>query len=158
MGAKNGKPRKYDKKAFESTLVSWDTSANIYESMLLSPAWIDLTANQQRLYLYCKAQYYAEAKRPNTWESFWFTMNRAKWCSKYKLYASTNQAGFQRDRDALINHGFIFVVRNGKLTREKTIYALWDMWRFWKTPAFKVLPGNMSASLLEKLPKAETTE
>ena len=50
----------YQKKPFESNGASNDTSANLYMSMLLSDAWRALTAQQQRLYLYCKAQYYAE--------------------------------------------------------------------------------------------------
>lgn len=77
--AKKGN-RKYQKKDFESTGATSDTSANIYMSMLLAPAWRELTANQQRLYLYCKAQYYGEKRKPITVEcpngnDQYFTMN-----------------------------------------------------------------------------------
>ncbi|MFR1625218.1 MAG: hypothetical protein ACLSU1_10555 [[Eubacterium] siraeum] len=40
------KRRTYQKKPFESTGKSDDTSANIYVSMQLSKAWMTLTANQ----------------------------------------------------------------------------------------------------------------
>lgn len=54
----------YRKKPFESTGVSSDTSANIYMSMIMSVAWRQLSSNQKVLYVYCKAQYYAEKKHP----------------------------------------------------------------------------------------------
>ena len=56
----------YQKRPFESIGTSNDTSANLYMSMLLSDAWRALTAQQQRLYLYCKSQYYAEKQKPNS--------------------------------------------------------------------------------------------
>ena len=118
---------RYVKKSFESMGNSSDVSANLYMSMLLSPAWLDLTANQQRLYLYCKAQYYGDKRKPLD-DPINFTFNRSKWCSLYKLYSGGNHAGFERDRDALISHGFIRVVENGNLTRTKSVYAFWDMW------------------------------
>lgn len=65
------KRSKFSPKAFESNskflpIISGytrkDTSANIYNSMLLSPAFQDLTATGMRLYLYMKARYYTEKK------------------------------------------------------------------------------------------------
>jgi hypothetical protein len=155
-----GKKKPYQKKTFESTGESSDTSANIYMSMLLSPAWRDLSANQQRLYLYCKAQYYAEKQKPKTKENpdgneTYFTMNRSKWCNLYCLYADNNRSSFYRDRDALIYHGFIRVVENGQNTRTKTVYALWDMWRKWEQPDFMVNVHDMSNSLLSNLRKSK---
>ena len=146
------KKKPYEKKRFESTGTSSDTSANIYMSMLLSPAWLELTANQQRLYLYCKAQYYAEKNKHNS-DPITFTMNRSKWCLLYKLYSDTNRDGFYRDRDALIERGFIRVVVGGQNTRTKTIYAFWDMWQKWGRSDFIVSPQDMSSSMLRKLQK-----
>ena len=59
------KKTKYEKKTFESDCSSSDVSANIYLSMLTSPAFMDLSNGQKVLYLYCKSQYYAEKKAPN---------------------------------------------------------------------------------------------
>ena len=143
------KKRKYEKKTFESTGDSSDTSANIYVSMLMSPAWMNLSANQQRLYVYCKAQYYAQKRKPLE-NPLAFTMNREKWGKEYKLYSLNSQDCFYRDRDALIAHGFIRVLEGGQNIRKKTIYALWDMWRFWGTSFFKIGPEDMSSSMLHK--------
>ena len=142
-----GRKLKYQKKGFESMGGGSDTSANIYMSMLLSPAWLDLTANQQRLYVACKAQYYGEKKKPFG-DPLAFTMNRSKWCLLYKLYTDKNRSSFYRDRDALISHGFVRVLENGRLTRTKTIYSFWDMWQKWGTPEFAVTVNDMSESMV----------
>lgn len=146
------KKKPYRKQSFESIGISSDTSANIYMSILLSVAWRELTANQQRLYLYCKAQYYAEKRKPHD-NPFAFTMNRSKWCNLYGLYVDTNGEGFRRDRDALIRHGFIRVIENGETTRTKTVYEFWDMWQCWGQSDFKVSAEDMSGSMLRKLSK-----
>ena len=91
--------QKYKPKSFESTGISSDTSANIYMSMLLSNAWNKLTKNQQILYVYCKAQYYAEKRKPKTMvielneneQNLCFTMNKSKWCKMYGLYKDGGQ-------------------------------------------------------------------
>lgn len=44
----------YKAKTFESNGASNDTSANVYESMLNSPAFMDMTKNQRLLYIYMK--------------------------------------------------------------------------------------------------------
>ena len=52
MSKREGKARPYEKKPYESDCAKSDTSANIYMSMLMSPAWMDLTPKQQQLYVY----------------------------------------------------------------------------------------------------------
>lgn len=129
--------QKYKPKAFESTGISSDTSANIYMSMLLSCAWNNLTKNQQILYLYCKAQYYAEKRKPKTMvielkedkRNLCFTMNKAKWCSTYGLYKNGGQGRFKKDMQALINNGFIKEIENGKTSRTKNIYQFSSEWQ-----------------------------
>ncbi len=149
--------RKYRKKDFESTGGPSDTSANIYMSMLMSPAWRELTANQQRLYLYCKAQYYGEKRKPVTEEcpngnDEYFTMNQSKWCSLYGLYKENNRAAFYRDMGALIEKGFISCVQSGKTTRKKSIYAYSRKWQDWGTDSFAIHPGEMTATVRRRRP------
>lgn len=128
---------KYIPKSFESMENSNDTSANIYMSMLLSPAWNNLTKNQQILYVYCKAQYYAEKKKPkplikeltDNEINLCFTMNKSKWCKLYKIYADGGQERFKKDMQALIDNGFIELVENGKPNRTKNIYCYSNKWR-----------------------------
>ena len=133
--------KRYQPKSFESTGVSSDTSANIYTSMLMSPAWRDLTAQQQRFYLYCKAQYYYEKKKPNE-DPLCFTMNRAKWCGLYGLYTDSNHKSFYRDITALIEHGFITCKESGALTRTKSIYRFSDMWQRFGESGFIIHPED----------------
>lgn len=139
----------YQKKSFESTGASNDTSANLYMTMLLSPAWKDLTANQQRLYLYCKSQYYAEKQKPNG-DPLCFTMNQAKWSDLYGLYQKNNAAGFYRDMASLIGHGFITCAECGAITRTKSIYRFSDMWQRWETNEFQVTAADMTLSMQRK--------
>lgn len=139
----------YQKKPFESNGASSDTSANLYVSMLLSDAWRSLTAQQQRLYLYCKAQYYAEKQKPNG-NPLCFTMNQAKWCGLYRLYEKSNAKGFYRDMAALIEAGFVSCIECGATTRTKSIYRFSAMWQKYGTPAFEVAPADMTLSMRRK--------
>lgn len=129
----SSKPRKYVKKPFESTGKSSDVSANIYESMILSPAWKSLTPKQKELYVICKLQLYSEKKPPKAVgkpdNEALFTMNRHKYVKKYGLYKDNNRAGFHRDMNALIDKGFIDLVQSGKTNRTKSIYALSSRWQ-----------------------------
>lgn len=128
--------RTYKPKTFESTTNTSDTSANIYVSMLLSESWQQLTKNAQILYVYCKAQYYAEKKKPkpiishltSEQQSKCFTMNKTKWLDLYKIYKSDN-GQFNKDIKQLIQFGFIELVECGKFTRTKNIYMLSDKWQ-----------------------------
>ena len=139
----------YQKKAFESTGTSADTSANIYMSMLLSAAWRALTAQQQRLYLYCKAQYYGEKQKPNG-NPLCFTMNQSKWAELYGLYEKSNAKGFYRDMSALIEKGFITCVECGAITRTKSIYRFSSMWQNYGTKTFTVSPSEMTLAMQRK--------
>ena len=139
----------YQKRPFESIGTSNDTSANLYMSMLLSDAWRALTAQQQRLYLYCKAQYYAEKQKPNG-DPLCFTMNQSKWCGLYGLYEKTNAKGFYRDMAALIEAGFVTCTECGAATRTKSIYRFSSMWQKYGTPAFEIAPSDMTLSMRRK--------
>jgi hypothetical protein len=139
----------YQKKAFESSGASSDTSANLYMSMLTSSAWRDLSAKQQVLYTYCKAQYYGEKMKPKQ-DSECFTMNQSKWCGLYGLYEKGNAKGFYRDMEALIEHGFITCVECGAVTRTKSIYRFSSKWKQYGTDAFEVSPSEMTYSMQRK--------
>jgi hypothetical protein len=142
-----GRKKPYEKKAFESDGMRSDTSANIYMSMLLSKAWRDLSPQQQRLYLYCKAQYYAEKRKP-LGDSLCFTMNQSKWSSLYGLYERSNARGFYRDMAALMDHGFVECLVSGRATRTKNIYRFSSAWTAFGTEDFQ-LPEPLSEPLSE---------
>ena len=116
-----------------------ETSANLYESMILSDAWHDLTSKQQVLYMIAKAQYYGKRKprQDYTEDTFvqgddcfylpWRAVNK-----QYRMYKDTCRSNFVRDMQALVQHGFIVVVMCGKSHRTKNIYKYSDGWRTWK--------------------------
>lgn len=143
--------KEYTKKPFESSGVSWDTSANIYMSMLQSKAWGELTAKQQVLYLYCKAQLYAEKKKPDGEMSF--TMNKSKWCDLYGMYTAANNRMFYRDMAALIEKGFIICTECGATTRTKSVYAFSDSWQRYGTSRFELHPKHMTTYMINELRK-----
>ena len=168
------KRKSYLKKSFESDGSREDTSANIYMSMIMSKAWNDLSNRQRVLYLYCKAQYYNEKRKPVKYEDrnkplnkseypeynkTWFTMNQAKWKEKYKLY--TNNSSFYADINSLIMHGFIFCVESGSYITvdsnetkfAKSIYAFSDKWQKYGTPEFEITLSEMTNAMKKKRKK-----
>lgn len=149
------KKGKYEKKSFESMGNSSDTSANIYESMMTSPAWLSLKARPQILYVTCKSQYYSEKKKPNG-NNLQFTMNKHKWCNKYKLYSNANSQAFYNDMAELIEKGFIICIECGAITRTKSIYQLCDGWRLYGTEKFS--PPPFSSYTLGMLNKTRNKE
>lgn len=128
--------KKYQPKPFESDGNPSDTSANIYMSMLMSYAWQQLSKNAQVLYVYCKAQYYAEKRKPKTEhqqlteqeQRQCFTMNKSKWQKLYKIYKSDN-GQFNKDMKQLIDFGFVELLEGGKNVRKKNTYMLSNKWK-----------------------------
>lgn len=146
--------KKYIKKEFESDGSSSDVSANIYKSMILSDAFQSLTKNQRLLYVYMKLQYYSQKKKPyGKTDMFYF--NRFMWNDKYKLYTG-NANSFAKDRDALIEKGFIKVVDDGSTTRTKSVYQFSSKWQKYGTKDFKLDYNEMSTSLRHTKAKQKT--
>lgn len=157
------KRRAYQKKTFESNGSTSDTSANLYMSMLLSPAWTDLTDRQKVLYLYAKSRLYGQRtkekealfeqyldlKKPTNIDSF-FSLSIGDAVYVFKLYSKTNQHPFYRDVEALIAHGFIRCIACGNIARVKTIYQFSDKWQLWGTDSFIIEPKEMTSSMRKK--------
>lgn len=127
----------YKPKSFESTGKVNDTSANIYDSMLMSKSFLHLTKNQRLLYVYMKNQYYGKRKpckdHPDIEilqgdDLFYFSMGMAE---KYGLYKKGSQGQFYKDIRAIEEHGFIKTIVNGKVKKEKSIYCFSDEWKRW---------------------------
>lgn len=90
--------------------------------VLVSQAWHNLSLKQKELYLYCIAQ--IEGNQPPL-----FTMNKNKWKNVYGLYTDCSQRNFYKDMKALIENGFIEVVRNGKQKSQNNIYKCVNKWQ-----------------------------
>ena len=128
--------RQYQPQPFESSGKSKAYIA-IYPDMMDSPAYHDLTPTQRDLYLWCKRQLYGQ-KDISSMPQHYFYFNRAMWCEKYQLYGDGNRAGFSRDMEALISHGFVDCVYSGKISRTKSIYRLSSRWQDYGTQRFTV--------------------
>lgn len=115
-----------------------DTSANIYESLLTSEAFKNLTVKQRLLYIYCKSQYYGHRKPEKDFPDIddfqgadLFYLNWAS-VQKYGLYTKTMHSNFYKDMGQLITHGFISRVSSGKHSKSKTIYKFSSGWHTWE--------------------------
>lgn len=108
MGKKSRIEPRYKPQAFEAITGPGkrNRSANIYNTMIESPAWQKLTKSQRLLYIYMKLQYFDDSREKVSDESpVCFYFNQRLWKDVYGLYSNKN--AYYRDRDALIQHGFI---------------------------------------------------
>ena len=111
-----------------------DRCVRIYESMLQSSAFKNLSKNQRMLYICMKAQYgkrepgkdFPEIESLQKDEMFYFTMNMAE---EYNLYSKSNDAQFYKDVKALIDYGFIRKERDGRKAHGKSIFEFTDSWK-----------------------------
>ena len=115
-----------------------DTSANIYESMLLSEAYIDLTTRQKQLYIICKSQFYGHRKPSQDFpeveqvrgdDCFYLNLGTV---TRYGLYTRNMRGKFYSDMKELERHGFIKTVSSGKSTKSKSVYQFTPDWKYWK--------------------------
>ena len=107
-----------------------DTSANIFESMLRSPAYMALTDRQRCLYVVCKAQYYGKQNPLKEYgEKFDDQCFFLDWKSMQHYGLYKQHSHFYRDMRALIAAGFIERVFSGARIREKSVYRYSSQWR-----------------------------
>lgn len=127
---------RYKPKAFESTGISGDTSANLYDSMLTNPSFIRLKPRQKLLYLYAKNQYYGKRKPGRDFpdipalqgeDLFYLNFSLVR---RYGLYTANGQHEFYSDIKILCDTGFMECVSSGRATKQKSVYRFSDRW--WK--------------------------
>lgn len=113
-----------------------DTSATMFESMLRSHAYCDLSDKQRILYVLCKAQYYGKKHPEKDYEEFegneYFYLNFGEVVSAYQLYTEKGHSRFYKDMKALEEHGFIEKVKSGQNSRDKNVYKFSEKWRNWE--------------------------
>lgn len=125
---------------FESVARTDTQFTRIYESMLKSPAFMDLSKNQRLLYIYMKAQWigkgrpgakdeYKNIPEAQGNDKFFFNLATAE---KYGITTQANHREFYKDIKALVSHGFIEIIASGKVNRKKSIYKYSDKWKTWK--------------------------
>lgn len=134
------KPKAYSKNfPFESNyLVNKNHKyTKICDDMMESKAWQDLSPRAMGLYLILKKKFVSKNGGLET--------NQNDISIVYddyyqKLYKSKNT--LFKDVDSLIDHGFIKVVRHGKLARIPNLYGFTDTWKKYGTKDFFVHPND----------------
>ena len=124
----------------------WQRRANsshqwnpIFNDLLDSPAFHDLSASAKTLYLYCQRETHGDAMRDSgTQDGRLFYMNRALRCKVHDLYPLSDTRAFERDMAQLVSHGFVDCLKSGLDTRTKSLYRLSARWCDWGTPAFSM--------------------
>lgn len=119
--------KKFTPQEFEKIGAS-NLSAVIYASMMQSNAFLDLSANAIKLYLYMKLQFYGQVQKPGD-KPDQFVFNRSMYVTTYGIFS--NGAQFTQYCHELIKHGFIELIECGATTRSNNIYKFSDKWQTW---------------------------
>ena len=156
------KKNAYKPLSFESAGSS-KVSASINLSMMLSPAWKQLSNNAISLYLHMKTQLFAVPYKDKPLNEYGendrelFVFNRAMYTKVFPIFGNGEQ--FRRYSHELIQYGFIELVESGKFTRTKNVYRYSSNWKSWyEGKDFRPLPMQKHDSELEQKRKAKRQE
>lgn len=108
---------------------------DLYMTMIQSDAWANLTGGAIKLYCYMKQQAFSKAKnngrKKGEYElkgsEFYFNKALIKKNCKNLYPSSLNQ--YYKDKECLIQNGFIEVAWHSPNTIDKDIYKLSDKWQ-----------------------------
>ena len=115
--------------------VRTETFAAIYESMLVSKAFINLTARQKMLYVYCKAQIVGKRKPKQDYKDLnLYQQDECFYLSEqmlydYGLYTEAGRRYISKDFKVLIDKGFIKKLASGQCSKSKNVYMLVSDWQ-----------------------------
>ena len=110
----------------------------LFYDLLGSEAFHDLTPKQKLLYVYCARESHGRAMADHGGDERLFYMNRALRVECHGLYAEGDKRGFERDMQALIEHGFVDCVQSNYKSRERNLYRLSARWNAWGQPSFSI--------------------
>lgn len=127
----------------------------LYDSMLESHAWQDLSPQAQALYTYCVRNSHGQATRDDAQRTGGRGDVRLFYMSHgdavgFGLYASSDYRGLPRDVDSLIAHGFVDLIWSGQTSRARNIYRLSSRWKKWGTSEFE-MPYKYMSSRMKKV-------
>ena len=111
-----------------------DSKIGITTSMMLSPAFLELTPQQRFLYMIAKYQYYNAPDKPCDHSDSDIYKGKAgkqyiylniKLTEVFNVYGKNNR-GFYKDIKALVSHGFLKPIE--RENNQRTIYQLSSEW------------------------------
>lgn len=129
MSGRSKKQRQYVA-PFESRRTS-GKYMRVCDDMMDSPAWKSLKPAQIGLYVQLKKKYTRYSNGTDNQDNISFVKTEAE-----ALYGDART--FRKDIDALIEAGFIRLVRDGHTIRKPSIYGFSDRWKEYGTPNFTV--------------------
>lgn len=121
--------------SWESTQEIGGKFAKICGTMTSSMAWKKLSMRQKGLYLSLKIKY--TKKSDGSDNSNDISIIEAEFKDDYK-----SKNTLMKDVDALIDYGFIKLIRNGKYARKPNIYGFSDKWKKYNTKEFFIHPNE----------------
>lgn len=127
-------------KSYQTRAPAKDVFVPLYKTLAESPAFLDLSDKQRLILLYMYGQkFFAGKNRPHEAdlpnlseeeraECFYFNQAVA---AKWKLRGKNDGALYTKDIPALIEHGFIDAVANGRANHSRSIYKYSTRWKQW---------------------------
>lgn len=106
----------------------------LFDDMVESKAWEQLTANDIILYLYMLKKFKIKYNHGMVEKSNECNISMPK----QEYLKLMHQVTFFKSIDHLINMGFIKVVEDRYSTRQCTIYGFNDAWKYYGTNTFKI--------------------
>ena len=120
---------------WESNKPSNAKFTKICDDMQNSEAWHMLTLRQQGLYLFLKKKYIKKSDGTDNSTDIHIT-------DKDKKIIKVVNNTLNKDIDALIDYGFIKLIKHGKVVHKPNIYGFSDMWRKYGTDNFFIHPND----------------
>ena len=123
-----------------ASVSSSDHFQPLFSSLMRSAAFKDMRKGARLLLMCCMTEAGGEASRDNVdpdsgvYDERLFYMNRQLYSDVYDLYNPSNGAGFRRDMEDLIDHGFVEQVVRGQGRGIKNLYRPSSKWRKWSKP------------------------
>lgn len=119
---------------WESKKSSGAKFTKICDDMQESDAWKKLTLRQHGLYLFLKRKYTKKSDGTDNASDLHIT-------DKDKRIIGLSDNTLYKDIDALIDYGFIKLIKHGKVVHKPNIYGFSDMWREYGTDKFFIHPS-----------------
>lgn len=141
-------PKKFESRGFDDPKMTFldrsgvkrsDSFCMVFESLLQSAAYIDLTDKQKTLYIVCASQFYGHRKPrrdykeiPEFQDDDVFYLNWREIHEIYGMYSAGNHSRFYKDMQVLQEHGFVTQITSGKSQHKKSIWKFDWKWQTWK--------------------------
>lgn len=140
-------PKKFESQSFGDPRMKYtdsfgknrtDSFCMVFDSLLESAAFKDLTDKQRYIYILCVSQFYGHRKPEKDYKDIdevqgkdKFYLNWREVHERYGMYSEGNHSRFYKDMQALQEHGFIRQISSGKAQHKKSVWQFDWHWQTW---------------------------